>query len=377
MLQKLHQMLNYSLKNKIMKLFTFFSNLVKNTKQVKYTLFTLFWATIVFAGISIIQSCEENMLTSTSEFGKLAISHNSVNESFADMTFGNTQFTFFTQTSTLDSCSNGKAILSNFQVKKGNTVVYNTTFELDTTIRHYRLLQHKKIEQIAKSLNNNLTEDDYAYLSASMETFINEIIKTKTVKKISLQSLFFHKAIVNAKKREKQTGVLECVPNPFYILGQSFYSDIKDINIPKQTAQNVLKSHPEIKNSKGVPELNAFLNNLKIDNISFDQIYFLFVDKQQYIKFLEITPNESRLNLMQKSSPRILNKQGVSKSEGGDCGWWCLIGCGSDWGCCGNYEGCCLIWNPLCYLHDDICTCCEYVEFCLPGCVPDPGCGSW
>lgn len=230
---------------------------------------------LFIAGTFIMQSCEKNTLPLSSENGKVIVSKNSDNEYFADMNLGDSQFTYFTQTNTLKSSGSSSSVIqSNFQVKKDNVVIYNTTFELDTTIRDYRLLQHKKIEQIAKSLNNSLTKEDYVYISTNIETLINGIVKTKSFNKTSLQSIFFHQAIVDAKKREKQTGVLECIPDPFYILGKSFYSDIKDINISKQTVQSVLKLHPEIKDNKGIPELNAFLNNLESDNISFDKIYF-------------------------------------------------------------------------------------------------------
>ena len=59
-----------------------------------------------------------------------------------------------------------------------------------------------------------------------------------------------------------------------------------------------------------------------------------------------------------------------STVEGG-CGWWCLLGCGSDWGCCGNYSGCCLAANQLCWLHDAYCTECIPKDVCLRGCIPD------
>ena len=291
------------------------------------------------------------------------------------MDFGSTKFTYFTQTNTLKSSDgSSSAIQSNFQVMKDNVVIYNTTFELDTTIRHYRLLQHKKIEQIAKSLSNNFTEDDYAYIAANLKTFIKDISKTKSFNKTGLQSLYFHKAIINAKLREKQTGVLECVPSPFYIVNKSFYSDIKDINLPKQTVQSVLKSHPEIKDDKRTLELNAFISNFKNDIIPFDQIYFLSVDKQRYIQFLDNIPNKTRSNLKLKSARTIRNIQGLQVSEC-DCAWWCPMGCGCEWGCCSNYEGCCLYWAGICLIHDAMYTCCdsEYVD-CFSGCVKDPGC---
>ena len=331
-------------------------------------MFVLFTG-LLFAGTFIMQSCEKNILTPSSENGVVSVSKNSDNEYFADMAFGDSKFTYFTQTNTLKSSGSSSAIQSNFQVKKGNVVVYNTTFELDTTISDYRLLQHKKIEQIAKSLNTNLKEDDYAYVAAKMKTFINAIVKTKTVNKTSLQSLFFHMAIANTKLREKQTGILECVPSPFYIVVKSYYSDIKDINIPKQTVQSVLKSHPEIKNDKRTLELNAFINNFKSDIISFDQIYFLSVDKQRYIQFLDNFPNKTGSNLKLKPVRTIRNMQGLQVSEC-DCSSWCPLGCGCDWGCCGNYSGCCLIWLIDCYIHDATCIYCIPVAYCLPGCIP-------
>lgn len=353
--------------------------------RVKFSYLVLFTC-LLFVGAFIMQSCEEsitinprgeNILNPSSENGKLIVSINSDEEYFADMDFGNSKFSYFTQTNVLKS-SNGSsnALQSNFQIKKGNTIVYSVDFELDTTIADYRLLQHKKIEEIAKSLNSNFTENDYDYVLANMTTFIKEIKKSNSFNKTNLQSILFHKAIVNAKKREKQTGVLECVPYPFYITGKSYYTDIKDVSYSMQTMQSVIESHPKM---KGVPELKAFLNNYKGDKIPFDQIYYLSVDKQRYMQFLDNAPNKTETGLRLKSSRIFLNKQGVQVSEGEcDCAWWCPLGCGCSWGCCGNYEGCCLYWNILCFGHDWECTCCnsELVP-CGPDCVRDPGCGSW
>lgn len=340
-------------------------------KWVKFSLLVLLTGLFI-ASTFILQSCDKNPLTPPSE--TVIVSKNSDNEYFADMDLGDSKFTYFTQTNTLKSSgSSSSAIQSNFQVKKDNVVIYNTTFELDTTIRDYRLLQHKKIEQIAKSLNNSLTTDDYVFISTNIETFINGIVKTQSFNKNILQSLFFHMAIANAKKRQMQTGVLECVPDPFYIVGKSFYSDIKDINVSKQTMQEVLRSHPELDKLKGTTVLNAFLNNNKGDAISFDKLYFLSVGKQSYLQYLDSILNKDNilnktdLNSKQKSIRTFNEKQSVALTQCGEREG-CIL-CGSDWGCCDNYAGCCVIANAFCYWHDVACIQCNSI-LCGWNCVP-------
>lgn len=98
-------------------------------------------------------------------------------------------------------------------------------------------------------------------------------------------------------------------------------------------------------------ELFSYLNNSSEEEISFNEYYSYYMSANDFQRFID--------------------NQLASSSFGGDCGWWCLLGCGSDHGCCGNYSGCCLYWNPICYIHDRMCTDCEPAWFCLPGCKPD------
>ncbi len=61
----------------------------------------------------------------------------------------------------------------------------------------------------------------------------------------------------------------------------------------------------------------------------------------------------------------------VQYQTNGDCSSWCILGCGSDHGCCGNYSGCCLYRSLACYIHDRMCSECTPAWFCGPGCKPD------
>lgn len=172
---------------------------------------------ILLTGLFVIQSCEQNSINETndgnilsapSENGKFNSSVNSDNEYLTEMDFGDYKFSYSTQSlsttlKNLRKSGAGNAIQSTFQIKKGNSIVYFAEYELDTTIAHYRLLQHKKIERIAKSLDNNLAERDYDYVIAGMNMYIKEIRKSASFNELNQQSIFFHKAIVNAKKREK------------------------------------------------------------------------------------------------------------------------------------------------------------------------------
>ena len=82
---------------------------------------------------------------------------------------------------------------------------------------------------------------------------------------------------------------------------------------------------------------------------TFDKIYSFYYTNSQFLDHIE------EMN---------------SAMHAGDCASSCIIGCGSDLGCCGNYSGCCYFSHSLCLIHDIACEQCSKFH-CGPGCVPD------
>lgn len=254
---------------------------------------------------------------------------------------------------------NGKTE-SILKVITDNSIIFESKYELDTTIADYRLLQHKKVEVLAKSLKFDLQEKDYSNLSLYVKTLLETVFQNSVVRKRHIQSLFFHYAIINTKMRAMQRGdnLFECVPYPGYIIGKSYFWSMEDFLVKTTLIKGVYKSHPELLQDKPARDLYNFVNSTDKNYISYDKIYYFNTTKENYLKTLDnilIRNNLSNSNL--KTSVLETPK--------------CLLGQGSDWGCCGNYSGCCVFWNVACYIHDAMCSDCQPRWFCFSGCVPD------
>ncbi len=173
-----------------------------------------------------------------------------------------------------------------------------------------------------------------------------------------LGSLFFHNSILNSKKRslEKESNDCECTLHPGYLLNKTGFFCQEDylmnVNIIKKT---IAKNKDVFLDSSSL-SLTKYLDTTSEEVISFEKLYRFYIDKELYLKTLDLIKNG--------------NQEKSSQVARGDCAWWCPLGCGSDWGCCSNYSGCCLYTHPLCYIHDAFCTSCAYT-WCFGGCVPD------
>jgi hypothetical protein len=133
------------------------------------------------------------------------------------------------------------------------------------------------------------------------------------------------------------------------------------VNIVK----GVFKAHPELLSDAKAKNLFTYINTIPSGVVSYDRIYAFSIQQDVYLESLQkiVARNKAAANP---------GGTAVNVAEaGGDCSWWCPLGCGSDWGCCGNYSGCCYYATVACYVHDAICTSCTPAWFCLPGCVPD------
>lgn len=310
---------------------------------------------IALLGITLFIGCfkkGENILAENS----LNVVTNSNETYLAEIKIGDKIFNY-------SSKNEGAITKSDLKILKDGLIIYESQFELDTTINDYRLLQHKKVEKIAKSLSYKLDEKDYKVISANTKSFIETIFNSTSVRKKHVQSILFHFAIINTKMRAFENNFYQCVPHPGYILGRSYFWCQEDFYVDVKLIKNLYKTHPElIKDLKSEKLLN-FINSTQSDLLSFDKIYSFYISKDNFLKSLD--------NIFSRNNPSSDNKTTSIAELSGDCSWWCPLGCGTDWGCCGNYSGCCLYSNTICYIHDAICTNCQPRWFCFSGCVPD------
>lgn len=254
---------------------------------------------------------------------------------------------------------NGKT-KSTLKVLKDKAIIYESLYDYDTTINDYRLVQHKNVEKLAKSLKLDLKSIELATLSSQAKALLDAIFKSSGVRKRHVQSLFFHIAIMNTKLRamQRNDNVYECVPVPEYLLGKSYFWRQEDVLIKVDLIKQVFKDNPFLMKDAQAKNLSDYIATTKKEYLSYDEVYSFSVSKDKYLQALDI--------IYAKNNPHNI----ASQEAPADCAWWCPLGCGSDLGCCGNYSGCCLLWSVNCLVHDLQCINCEPAWYCLPGCIP-------
>lgn len=257
--------------------------------------------------------------------------------------FGNQIYSFF-------ATKKNDIITSKFTIQNlKSDLIFQTDFIVDKSIEHYKLYQADKVIAIANNLKYDLNLDDYAKIDTKFKLLFSSIAKKSDVSTISslLYTMYFHNSIVNAKKRslQNQTDDCGCTLHPGYLLEKTGFFCQEDFTMNVDNIRNTISHNKDMFTDAKSISLDNYLKTVTSETITFDKVYSFYVDKGLYLETLD--------NI----------KRG--------CGWWCVLGCGSDWGCCGNYSGCCLFSSPICYIHDAMCTDCEPEWFCLPGCVPD------
>ena len=115
--------------------------------------------------------------------------------------------------------------------------------------------------------------------------------------------------------------------------------------------ENIVLLEMEANTNGTIHDVNMvnFIKTTPKHKVTFDEIYSFYVSKSVF---------------KQHIADKAILKEG-------DCSESCVIGCGSDWGCCGNYSGCCYYSSLFCLSHDLMCTNCTPKDACLPGCKPD------
>ncbi len=248
-----------------------------------------------------------------------------------------------------------KTNTSRLKITKENKLIYDITYNIDFKETKYKFRQSDKVIEFARKLNKEINDPSIdngidQLLSNGEKVFGQETVNTH------LKPLFFHKSILETKKRQlANKGDCECTVHPSYLIDKTgflcqedFYIPIEIFkNSPEQRSRNVVYNDTEEVLFKQF--INPYIKN-KRKFIRFDNFYSFFVSKPRFNAFVQVMKNDDLL-----------------KTKGSDC-WF---GKGSDHGCCGNYDGCCYYTHIACYVHDKMCTDCKPRWFCLSGCIPD------
>lgn len=161
-------------------------------------------------------------------------------------------------------------------------------------------------------------------------------------------------AAVSSNLRMIETGTdeIEGTISPSFLVEKSHFIFMEDFNVNL----DILKDNIDLLEAEAINtgwqqdmSLVNFIQNSTQNSVTFDVLYSFYIPKADF-------------------------KQHISDKaifKAGDCSESCIIGCGSDWGCCSNYTGCCYYSSYLCYMHDLLCTDCAYKKACGPKCQPD------
>lgn len=251
---------------------------------------------IVALSLAFFMSCTKNdvFVDDRNVRGNMEIITNSQEDYKVEFNFGKTKLVF-SNSFVKDYTNSGNISKSKLNVFKNDEVVYESAYVLDTTVRDYKLLQHKKIEKTAESLDYNLNENDYECISLHIKNLLEDVFNSGSARKRHIQSLFFHLAIVNTKLRQKQSGNIECVPHPSYILDKCFFWYIQDYSVDVKIVKAVFVEHPDLLKEKSNQRLLDLVNNYKEDKITYDKIYFSLVSKRSYLETID--------QIFEKNSP--------------------------------------------------------------------------
>lgn len=155
----------------------------------------------------------------------------------------------------------------------------------------------------------------------------------------------------NLRMREAGAGEIEGTISPSFLVEKSHFIFMEDFNVNLDLLRDNIDLLKEEAINTGLEQDMNMVNFIKTtpkSSVTFDKLYSFYA---------------SKIDFKQHIAEKAIFKAG-------DCKESCVIGCGSDWGCCGNYKGCCYYSSSLCLAHDLLCTDCGHWT-CGWGCVPD------
>lgn len=243
------------------------------------------------------------------------------------------------------------------EIKDKQTIQIN--YNYDFTEAHWKIKQEKRVEEKAKELSKfKLDKEVLIQIEKSLLTFLEKNyfkINDKTNFEI-IASLNFHKSIVLTNYRALVNNEeCDCNIHPAYLADKTNFNCQEDQILQVTELKNILKKYKDDGNVIDIKTQNLidYLGQTSKSNIDFEKYYSFYFTEIQFDNF----KNSFTENIIFETF--------------GDCGWYCILGCGSDNGCCGNYSGCCLYAHPACYVHDRLCRNCTPAWFCGPACKPD------
>ncbi|WP_146185951.1 hypothetical protein [Flavobacterium album] len=245
------------------------------------------------------------------------------------------------------------------EISTGNPL-FSLEYSFDNSKEGWKYFEQRNaLDFAAKLKDQNLSEQELRRLNFMLDQSYQDLVHEVTEQNFDMTSysgISYLKSAVAANLRaianhSELTGTL----SPSFLVDKTFFMFEEDLKINlRPIKENIESLAGEAAKYNLASDLAMvdFIRETERDEITFDEFYSFYAPADQLHDFVEgatVTMNA------------------------GDCSGWCLIGCGSDWGCCGNYTGCCVYSSALCLAHDLACTECTPAWLCLSGCKPDHG----
>ncbi|MBC5773142.1 hypothetical protein H8S95_03625 [Pontibacter sp. KCTC 32443] len=262
------------------------------------------------------------------------------------------------------SSINAGKVTSNLDVfdnAKDKLLVTNTV-TVNKVIPNYKLGVHYDIEKTARKLKDKLSQEQWQEVLLAHESFIKTIINKIDPDKYRsdlIQSLYFHLAVLNTIDRSFKENVdCECTPHPGYFIDKTTFWCQEDYFLNVNLLNKHLRENKDFVVNLGGNDLINYIQSLKDKRevVSFKEIYFL---NRSEAEFKTLIAKKYKSDIV--SSEKV--KMGDALVLESDC----LMGKGTDLGCCGNYSGCCWLATYECWLHDVECWNCDKWH-CGPAC---------
>lgn len=213
-----------------------------------------------------------------------------------------------------------------------------TSYYLDkSNSEQFKLFSHKGvIEESDKLLNQN-----GVHISGDEEVLLEKLIleiknsESELTESDLAKNIFYHTAIIKTVKRaiENNESDCNCAPVPLYFTDKTPFLCQQDLAYNVNQSLESLKSNSSViaekYDSLTIERVKSYLErrSTEVDYIFFEESYIALSNGVPTNEFIEIIDDHIELA-------------------------GCLLGQGSDLGCCGNYSGCCWFWSVDCLNHD-------------------------
>lgn len=250
---------------------------------------------------------------------------------------------------------------NNFIYKDSSeNTIFSLSYSFDNSVDDWKYYEESKALLFATELKSlNLGIAELQKLNFMLDGAYGDLIYEVNEQSLDMNLFsiigYLKSAVAsNIRALDTNSPVITGTLSPTFLVDKTFFTFQEDLKVdltPLKSNIGLLEDEASIYNNQSDLNLIEFIRTTNKDIVSYDEIYSFYVNKSTFKQHV--------------SDRTTFNKK--------DCSKWCVIGCGTDWGCCSNYSGCCYFSSMTCLMHDLACIECTPAWFCFSGCVPDHG----